>query len=235
MVEIARDLRVLIRTWKPQLAVVEKFFFYRSSTTARPGVLYGGPLGLVVVLVVVLVGEAAGLVLNWQLCRRLLQTPASRRLLVLLRLALMPMNLVFWRNRSTSTVVPAASASQARSRGRTKQKRGYGAIVAARRANAQEAGLIRKGTWVRRRRDGSSPQFGSATAIGCDRASAAALDDPNGLQCLHRLGGHGGGKPEPAWVMADLFCLSQGAKVALDPPTGNLLGQLAPLGCADAR
>ena len=33
MVEIARDLRVLIRTWKPQLAVVEKFFFYRSSTT----------------------------------------------------------------------------------------------------------------------------------------------------------------------------------------------------------
>ena len=72
--------------------------------------------------------------------------------------------LVFWRNRSTSTVVPAASASQARSRARAraKQKRGYGAIVAARRANAQDAGLIRKGTWVRRRRDGTSPQFGSA-------------------------------------------------------------------------
>jgi hypothetical protein len=70
--------------------------------------------------------------------------------------------LVFWRNRSTSTVVPAASASQARSRAQHKQKRGYGAIVAARRANAQDAGLIRKGTWVRRRRDGSSPQFGSA-------------------------------------------------------------------------
>ena len=33
MVEIARDLRVLIRTWQPELAVVEKFFFYRSSTT----------------------------------------------------------------------------------------------------------------------------------------------------------------------------------------------------------
>ena len=33
MVEIARDLRVLIRTWRPELAVVEKFFFYRSSTT----------------------------------------------------------------------------------------------------------------------------------------------------------------------------------------------------------
>ena len=33
MVEIARDLRALIRTWQPQLAAVEKFFFYRSSTT----------------------------------------------------------------------------------------------------------------------------------------------------------------------------------------------------------
>jgi len=33
MVEIARDLRVLIRRWQPDLAVVEKFFFYRSSTT----------------------------------------------------------------------------------------------------------------------------------------------------------------------------------------------------------
>ena len=33
MVEIARDLRVLLRRWQPELAVVEKFFFYRSSTT----------------------------------------------------------------------------------------------------------------------------------------------------------------------------------------------------------
>ena len=33
MVEIAADLRVLIRRWRPQLAAVEKFFFYRSSTT----------------------------------------------------------------------------------------------------------------------------------------------------------------------------------------------------------
>ncbi|MFM2080388.1 MAG: crossover junction endodeoxyribonuclease RuvC [Cyanobacteriota bacterium] len=33
MVEIARDLRVLIRSWRPELAAVEKFFFYRSSTT----------------------------------------------------------------------------------------------------------------------------------------------------------------------------------------------------------
>ena len=33
MVEIAGDLRQLIRKWKPKLAVVEKFFFYRSSST----------------------------------------------------------------------------------------------------------------------------------------------------------------------------------------------------------
>ena len=33
MVEIAGDLRQLIRKWNPSLAVVEKFFFYRSSTT----------------------------------------------------------------------------------------------------------------------------------------------------------------------------------------------------------
>ncbi len=33
MVEIASDLRKLIRLWKPKLAAVEKFFFYRSSST----------------------------------------------------------------------------------------------------------------------------------------------------------------------------------------------------------
>ena len=33
MVEIAADLRWLIRRWRPELAAVEKFFFYRSSTT----------------------------------------------------------------------------------------------------------------------------------------------------------------------------------------------------------
>ena len=70
--------------------------------------------------------------------------------------------LVFWRNRSTATVVPAASANQARSRAQHKQKRGYGAIVAAHRANADEARLIRRGAWVRRRWDDSSHQFGSS-------------------------------------------------------------------------
>ena len=31
--EIAEDLEKLLKTWEPDLAVVEKFFFYRSSTT----------------------------------------------------------------------------------------------------------------------------------------------------------------------------------------------------------
>ena len=70
--------------------------------------------------------------------------------------------LVFWRNRSTSTVVPAASASQARSRAQRRHKEGYGVIVAARRANPQDSQLIRRGVWVRRRRDGSE----APTAIG---------------------------------------------------------------------
>ncbi len=74
----------------------------------------------------------------------------------------MAWTLVLWRNRSTAAVVPAASASQARSRGRRRQKQGYGVIVAARRANADDSRLIRRGVWVRRRRDGSSPQFGTA-------------------------------------------------------------------------
>jgi len=33
MVEIAKDLSVLIEKWEPNLAAVEKFFFYKSSTT----------------------------------------------------------------------------------------------------------------------------------------------------------------------------------------------------------
>jgi hypothetical protein len=79
-------------------------------------------------------------------------------------LLVMAWYLVFWQRRSTATVVSAADASQARRRARDKQKRGYGPIVAARRANAQDTRLIRRGVWVRRRRDGSSPQFGSAAA-----------------------------------------------------------------------
>jgi hypothetical protein len=82
--------------------------------------------------------------------------------------------LVFWRNRSTATVVTAASASQARRRALARQKRRYGAITASRRANAQDAQLIRKGVWVRRQRDGSSPQFGSAQAKARARRQRSA-------------------------------------------------------------
>ena len=33
MVEISDDLQILIHKWNPDLAAVEKFFFYKSSTT----------------------------------------------------------------------------------------------------------------------------------------------------------------------------------------------------------
>ncbi len=33
LVEISKDIRTLIHNWKPNLSAVEKFFFYRSSTT----------------------------------------------------------------------------------------------------------------------------------------------------------------------------------------------------------
>ena len=82
--------------------------------------------------------------------------------------------LVFWRNRSTATVVAAASASQARSHAQRRHKKGYGVIVAARRANADDARLIRRGVWVRRRRDGSSPQFGNARAKARARRQRSA-------------------------------------------------------------
>ena len=72
--------------------------------------------------------------------------------------------LVFWSRRSTATVVPAATASQARSRARARRKAGYGNLVSARQANVADSRLIRKGVWVRRRKDGSSPQFGPAAA-----------------------------------------------------------------------
>jgi len=72
--------------------------------------------------------------------------------------------LVFWSRRSTATVVPAATASQARSKARARRKTGYGDLVSARQANAADRRLIRQGVWVRRRKNGSSPQFGTAAA-----------------------------------------------------------------------
>jgi hypothetical protein len=52
-----------------------------------------------------------------------------------------------------------------------KQKESYGSIASARRAVAADVALIRKGSWVRRRRNGTSPQFGSAK----QKAAAGSL------------------------------------------------------------
>jgi hypothetical protein len=68
----------------------------------------------------------------------------------------------FWSRRTTATVVPAASPSQARTRVKARRKMGYGSLVSLQQANDADSRLIRKGIWVSRRRDGSSPQFGSA-------------------------------------------------------------------------
>lgn len=70
--------------------------------------------------------------------------------------------LAFWRQRSTATVVEARNRQQARVRAMARQKRGYGGLVSLQQARPEDAALIRRGVWVRRRRDGSSPQFGSA-------------------------------------------------------------------------
>jgi hypothetical protein len=68
----------------------------------------------------------------------------------------------FWSRRTTATVVPAANPSQARTRVKARRKTGYGSLVSLQQANDADSRLIRKGIWVSRRRDGSSPQFGSA-------------------------------------------------------------------------
>ena len=70
--------------------------------------------------------------------------------------------LVFWQRRSTATVVNARDAAQARRIAAKQQKKGYGSIASAQRAVAADVALIRKGSWVRRRRNGTSPQFGAA-------------------------------------------------------------------------
>ena len=64
----------------------------------------------------------------------------------------------FWSRRTTATVVPAATPSQARSRVKARRKTGYGSLVSRQQANDADRRLIRKGIWVRRRRDGSNPR-----------------------------------------------------------------------------
>ena len=82
--------------------------------------------------------------------------------------------LAFWSRRSTATVVPASSASQARSRASALQKAGYGSLVSVQQANAADSRLIRQGSWVRRRRNGVSPQFGSARSKASARKQRSA-------------------------------------------------------------
>jgi hypothetical protein len=52
--------------------------------------------------------------------------------------------------------VPAVTPGQARSRVKARHKAGYGSLVSLQQANDADSRLIRKGIWVRRRRDGSS-------------------------------------------------------------------------------
>ena len=71
-------------------------------------------------------------------------------------------------------MVPASSASQARSRASARHKAGYGTLVSVQQANAADSRLIRQGSWVRRRRNGSSPQFVSARSKASDRKQPSA-------------------------------------------------------------
>ena len=91
--------------------IKRRIFLAGSALVVGGGVLFGPWIGVLTVLS----GEALGLALNWRLCRgvlrprvqrwlarqrrgrrlrRLLQRPASLRLILLLRLAAIPMNLV---------------------------------------------------------------------------------------------------------------------------------------------
>ena len=78
--------------------------------------------------------------------------------------------LAFWSRRSTATVVPASTASDARRRATARRKVGYGSLVSVQQANEPDRRLIRQGVWVRRRRNGTSPQFGpAATRVAARR------------------------------------------------------------------
>jgi hypothetical protein len=71
-------------------------------------------------------------------------------------------------------VVPASSTSQARNRASARHKAGYGTLVSVQQANAVDSRLIRQGSWVRRRRNGASPQFGTAQSKASARKQRSA-------------------------------------------------------------
>ncbi len=64
--------------------------------------------------------------------------------------------------------------AQARRIAAKQQKKGYGTIASTRRAVAADVALIRKGSWVRRRRNGTSPQFGTAKQKAAARSLRSA-------------------------------------------------------------
>lgn len=66
-------------------------------------------------------------------------------------------------------VLRAATSACARARAKTRHRAGYGSLVSVQKANAQDCRLICQGTWLRRRRNGSSPQFGSRAQKGAAR------------------------------------------------------------------
>jgi len=66
------------------------------------------------------------------------------------------------------------AAAQARRIAARQKKKGYGSIASARRAVAADVVLIRKGSWVRRRRNGTSPHFGTAKQKAAARSLRSA-------------------------------------------------------------
>ena len=68
----------------------------------------------------------------------------------------------------------STDAAQARRLAFKQNKKGYGSIASARRAVAADVALIRKGSWVRRRRNGTSPQYGTAKQKAAARKMRSA-------------------------------------------------------------
>jgi hypothetical protein len=63
---------------------------------------------------------------------------------------------VWWKNRSTSTVVSAANSSEARKKAIQKKKEGYGSVKGVKLLDDADARLARAGKWVRTRFDSKS-------------------------------------------------------------------------------
>lgn len=62
---------------------------------------------------------------------------------------------IWWKNRSTATVVSADNPAEARKKALGKKKEGYGDVKGVRLLNDSDANLARNGKWVRTRYDSS--------------------------------------------------------------------------------